>query len=61
MLAILLMAFLGAPSAFAYIDPGTAQQVWSTLGPVIGIILGCISAAFLLFWAVVLRVTGYWK
>ena len=25
MLAILLMAFLGAPSAFAYIDPGTAQ------------------------------------
>jgi len=61
MLVILLMACLGAPSAFAYIDPGTAQQVWSTLGPVIGVILGCISAVFLLFWAVVLRVTGYWK
>ncbi|MGD1000884.1 MAG: alkaline phosphatase family protein [Candidatus Brocadiia bacterium] len=61
MLAILLMAFLGAPSAFAYIDPGTAQQVWSTLGPVIGIIIGCVSAVFLVFWAVVLRVTGYWR
>ena len=42
-----------APSAFAYIDPGTAQQVWSrSAGPVIGIVLACISAMFLLFWAV---------
>ncbi len=27
----------------------------------IGIIIGCVSAVFLLFWAVVLRVTGYWR
>jgi predicted AlkP superfamily phosphohydrolase/phosphomutase len=61
MLALLLMACPAAPSALAYIDPGTAQQVWSTVGPVIGIILGCLTAVFFLFWAVVLRVTGWWK
>ena len=61
MLVILLMACLGASSAFAYIDPGTAQQVWGSLGPLIGVILACISAGFLLFWALVLRLTGYWK
>ncbi len=41
----------------AYIDPGTSQQVWSTLAPIIGVILAGVSLFLLqlrLFW-------GWWR
>ena len=43
MAAILCLLFCFGRDAFAYIDPGTGQQVWTTVGPLLGIILASVS------------------
>ena len=48
-LARAAVALLGGVSiarpAFAYIDPGTTQVIWTTLAPVIGVLVACLAVA----------------
>lgn len=39
---ILLTFAVFSRDALAYIDPGTSQVIWTTLAPVIGVLLGCV-------------------
>jgi len=63
LLACAFLAAIGlaltARPAFAYIDPGTSQQIWSSLGPILGILLGCLSVGLFIFRAALARVIGF--
>lgn len=44
---LLLSLVLPTRTAFAYIDPGTSQAIWSTLAPILGILVACLAVLLL--------------
>ena len=41
----LLLAISMHRHGFAYIDPGTTQVIWTTLAPIIGVLVACAALA----------------
>jgi uncharacterized membrane-anchored protein len=60
-LTAFLMATVFAGHAFAYIDPGTYQTVWTGLAPMVSILVGCAAVLLVPFWFVVRRVRALWN
>ncbi len=60
LLSTLLTAAVFPRPAFAYIDPGTTQTVWTSLAPLLSILVACVAMLLLPFRYLLGRARSLW-